>query len=141
MDLISVAATGIRSKLIADVELAPLVLANGVHKIFLEAAEGQIGTPYIVIHHIWGGDLNDAPSQSFDMTMRVDCISTKLPEARNLSGLVRAALHRQQLSYPDGWEDWARVTTTGNYLEPLVLQGVQFWATGPFIRVRGSKPA
>lgn len=141
MDLISVAATGIRTKLINDLTVGPLVLEGGVYKVFLEAAEGQANMPYIVMHHIWGGDQNNAPSQSFDITMRVDCIAPKLPTARTISGAVRSALHRQTITYPDGWEDWARATLTGNYLEPLVLQGVQFWATGPFVRVRASKTA
>lgn len=142
MDLMAVVTQGMRTKMLENAYLASLVESSGgQYRIFFEAAEGQTDTPYIKMSHVWGGDMNNAPSQEFDMTYTVSVVAKTAVTVGTLLGPIREQLHRQKLPYPDGWTDWAGATITGHYKDILVIQGVNFWELGFYVRLRGSKPA
>ena len=98
-DLITVGATGIRAKLLENSQLADIVLdaASGLHKIFLYAAPGNLDVPYINMVHIWGGDKNETPRETFDMLWRVSAVVTDVPDGEDIASLIRGQLHRQRL--------------------------------------------
>jgi len=142
MDLLSVGATGLRRELLTNPQLVALLPdENGKTKVYFEAAEGLADPPYVLMHHIWGGDMNEAPSETFDMLWRVDAIAENLVDARNMLTLAYDTVKGSELNYPDGWSAWSKITSNGNYLEQVVVQGKQYWAIGFFARLRGSKPA
>ena len=140
-DLITVGATGIRTQLLSNPQIAAAVLssAGNQYKIFLRAAPGNVDVPYILLVHIWGGDTNQTPRETFDMLWRVSVVTSELPDGEDLAALVRDQLFRQKLPYPDGWTDYAGVTFTGPYMELKDLQNVQFWEIGTYLRLRGNK--
>ncbi len=142
MDLLSVGAIGIRRELLTEPQLVALLPdVNSKTKIYFRAAEGLADPPYMLMHHIWGGDMNEAPSETFDMLWRIDAIAGNLVDARAMLSLAYDTIKGSSPNYPDGWSAWSKITSTGNSLEQIIVQGKQYWAMGFFVRLRGSKPA
>lgn len=144
INLITVGATGIRTKLIASTDIQNTVSdGSGNYKIFLGNAPGGGNTnenlalmPYITMHHIRGGEENVAPSRSFDMTFRVGAVHKFQPTVETIAGHISAALHEQLLTYLDGWEDWALCLQLNPYYEEAEIQGIKVWRIGAYYRIR-----
>lgn len=135
MDLISVGSTGIRSKLLTITAITGIV-DNG---LYLHNAPSIDVAPYIIMRHVWGGNTNQTPRDTFDMLWTVVAVSSDQTQSLELAGYIYGALYRQFLEYPVGWRDYAGVTSNAPYHDLSIVENNLYYASGNYYRLRGEK--
>ncbi len=102
-----------------------------------EAAQGAT-MPYIIYDLAGGGDTNDTPRDMLDVRVTVRAVSQSSTTAGSIAGAVRDALHRQALTFDDGWKHIAcQHSVVIDYEERV--EGQQFYHAGGTYRIRASK--
>lgn len=104
----------------------------------VQAPQGTVASvPYVVFHHIAGGDLNISPSRVVDLVYQVDCWAESQVTAKLMASYVEAALHEQPLTI----SGWNHIGTT--QLKPNASvendNQKQYWRRGADYRIRASK--
>lgn len=139
-DLTFVIGTGISNKLLENSTLAGLITQSGAAKIYqLQAPDDGVDRPYIIMRHSYGGEENKEPHNSFDVTWLVYAVADDQALASEIAGLIKTQLTNQELTFPDGWSDWAGVTTISVYSVVDNNQNIQRWKIGEYYRIRGTK--
>src|SRR5574341_211218 len=121
MNLKAIIATGIKTKLSSNSTIANLLASGGDYKIFRTSAPGDVKPPYILMIHMYGGDENLAPSNSFDAVFKVCGVANVQVVADTLDTEIYTTLYNQHIAYPDNWKDWAGITKTGDYADMALV--------------------
>ncbi len=135
MDITKLVGTAIRWRLSNTADI--LALLTSADRIQSMTVPGTVAMPYITYSLASGGYLNNTPKDAFDAEFLITAIAQTQPDAQRLSELINEALHRQDVNYPLGWKNWARVNQTLPFIDLQTLQNVQFWRVGGFYRFRG----
>lgn len=91
--------------------------------------------PYILVTIAAGGTLNETPRDELDVWVDVKAVAASMPEALDLAGLIRTALHEQDLSLGGSWK-----TVRCQHMTPWAFQVTedarQYWQAGGTYRIR-----
>lgn len=135
-DLITIGGTGIRTAILADPTLSGLY-SDLPYRVGLDTVDANTPMPYIRMEYNWGTNDNKSPRKSFDMYWDVLAVATDQAEAGLLSAYVKYALEWVNLSYPNGWRDYAGCTYNMPISRQFEIQGHEYFAIGGTYRLRG----
>lgn len=139
MNILRVAATGLRNLMLADLQLAERVKLNNQYKIIRGAPTGVFPPPYISMVKLYGGEENVNASRSFDMIFRIAALSPDQVEAEELYTLIENALVGKYPTLQDGWEAWAGITQGTPFHDSTLVQNKPYDVEGAQFRIRAVK--
>lgn len=140
VDVIQVIAKSIIAKLKTNTSLVNTLGATG--NFWLNAAPPKIGAttfPYVQLLHTSGGVSNDAKYDSADVEFLIAGTALDSTGAETIANYIRDSLHKQVLTYSDGWRSWSTVRESDGYSRQVTIQQTQYNQSGAYYRFRLSK--
>lgn len=133
MDATTMVATAIRQTLYNN-----LAYSAAIPKAtYWERAPDGTETPFVILQHYRGGELNTAKVRMIDAQWKVYVVSSSADVARSTANLIYTALQ-------DVWpvctgldlEGYCSIEQTVPFTENKVVQNLTFWLNGGIYRVR-----
>ena len=133
--MIDVAATGLRTALLANTSLTALLSTTTA--IARTQAGSTLARPYVVMSHAAGGTQNTSPREAFDQRWIIQAIADTPTASANIAAQIRAALHNQAITLPSPWKAMdCQELAVFEFAENV--SGKQIWHTGATYQLRAT---
>lgn len=134
--MIDVAATGLRTALLANSTLTALLSTTTA--VFRTQAPATALFPFVVMIHSAGGTQNSSPRDAFDQRWSIKAITDSSASAAvAIAAQIRLALHKQTITLPGSWKAMdCQELAIFEYAENV--SGKQFWHTGAVYQLRAT---
>lgn len=135
--------TAVRSLLLSDTNIVEAIGQKpSVNKIAIANVFEQVPPPYIQFWFTSGGEDNDTPAESFDMTVRIEVLADNINKGLTVHDLVENKLRGVELPITNGWKFYAPVRIIGNgYIQQYKRNNIDFFEFGSYYRFRAIREA
>lgn len=134
--MIDVAATGLRTALLANSSLTALLSTTTA--IARTQAPDTLARPYVVMIHSAGGTQNTSPREAFDQRWSIKAVADSAGTAASIAAQIRVALHNVSITLPSPWKALdCQELAVFEYAENV--SGKQIWHTGAVYQLRATQ--
>lgn len=133
--MIEVAATGIRTALLANGTLTALL--STTYAVYTTQAPATAVLPYVLLQHAAGGTVNTSPREAFDMRFNVKGLADSAAAASSIAAQIRVSLHNGTITLPGSWKALdCQELAVFEYAENV--SGKQIWHIGAVYQLRAT---
>jgi hypothetical protein len=133
--MIDVAATGLRTALLANASLTALLSTTTA--VWVTQAPVTAVRPFVLMIHSAGGTQNTSPREAFDVRFSIKGVADSGGASAAIAAQIRAALHNQQITLPSPWKSMdCQELAVFEFAENV--SGKQIWHTGAVYQLRAT---